>query len=646
MLVDIKHVDPTFLNSEHRLAQALVSLVDEADATLLSYHCYSLLPRLSCVGLLLKSHIALHTWPQEGALIMDLFTCGAKDLLPLLPTIQNLFAIPSVDLQGETSLEVSLEPKMLWSHKRRGFREGFDPDYDRNDHPLDQDMGLDLFRRHFLDMKEPLISEETDYQHVDIVNIIDPRWRSLASYERSLSGDGSYESLYPESFKPDRWLYLDGTSQSSFFGEAEYHEALVHPAMIAHPNPKRVAIIGGGEGATLREVLKHKTLEKVMMVEIDEELVDICREHLPEWSDCTDIEGSNADSCFDDSRASVVFEDAFKWFMDVFGREGVDGKYENEEEPFDVIIMDALDPEKMVEIAGNLYEDNHFVNSLYKGLSEDGLFVVQLGESASNSDPAPETGRSKDKSVLMNALENVGFKSMHIYDESHSHYDAPWNILAAFKNYKTNARWYRPVAGIEIELHRRLHRTRSGNPALRYFDGPTMVDFQVPSRAEEVTYCRKEVTPWECGIDPEVVNHHYDYQQETWKRANDDFNLDRAQTLYAEKIHLFPSSWSVMNDINNQTNAKDELSSIVTFAEEYGHPSMLMGKKSVDVGVSSFCSGRNDTGGNVMDFAEPIVYSPIVDRHLLQCLECAGDMDRAGDFSVKREGHEYVQESY
>ena len=78
---------------------------------------------------------------------------------------------------------------------------------------------------------------------------------------------------------PDKILFLDGVEQSSLHGEAAYHEALVHPAMLTHNNPKRVAIIGGGEGATLREVLKHKSVEHVVMIDIDKELINLCREH-------------------------------------------------------------------------------------------------------------------------------------------------------------------------------------------------------------------------------------------------------------------------------------------------------------------------------------------------------------------------------
>lgn len=153
----------------------------------------------------------------------------------------------------------------------------------------------------------------------------------MKDYQRSLQVDGSYESMHPEFFQPDRIVFLDGVLQSRRSGDAAYHEALVHPGMFAHPNPKRVAIIGGGEGATLREVLKHSTVKKVVMIEIDEEMVRLSREFLPEWSDCSMIDGS-AQSCFDDPRAETYFVDAFEWFT----------SQDDNMDPFDIIIMDAL----------------------------------------------------------------------------------------------------------------------------------------------------------------------------------------------------------------------------------------------------------------------------------------------------------------
>ena len=174
---------------------------------------------------------------------------------------------------------------------------------------------------------------DTDFQRIDIYDTIDPE-ESFSQYKRSLVPNGSYESRHPFSFRPDRIVLLDGWLQSSLLDEVAYHEALVHPALFAHKDPKRVAIIGGGEGATLREVLKHKTVEEAVMVEIDEKMVNVSRDYLPEWSNCTDF---GTPWCVEDPRAKVYYEDALAWFMDryPYGKEA-------KEKPIDVVIMDAL----------------------------------------------------------------------------------------------------------------------------------------------------------------------------------------------------------------------------------------------------------------------------------------------------------------
>jgi len=493
---------------------------------------------VSCVGIILESHMAVHTFPTDGIIIMDLFTCGKGDLVgPVLPVVERLFAIPVEE--EERQQQQQPPPRMLWSHKRRGFREGFYPNWSRWSDPIDQGLGIDMYRRHDLDRKVSLVSEQTSFQHVDIIEMIDPRYSSLGSYERSLlSNDddenndksSSYESQHAEMYRPDKVLFLDGVQQSTLIGETEYHESLVHPAMFAHPHPKRVAIIGGGEGATLREVLRHNTVEKAFMIEIDGELVELCKRYLPEWSSCADIDdddnndvgggviinaaaaAAESESCFDDPRAIVSYDDAFKWFIDNYGEEGSsddNNGTRKEEEKMDVIIMDALDPDKFVEIVGSLYKDNQFVDALFRGLTEEGVFVAQLGETDGIEDPAVENGALKDKANMMEALESVGFKSMHIYDEGHPHFDAPWNFLVAFKDEKSRANWYKSSAQIEIEIHKRIHRRKSGKPPLRYFDGATMMGYQLTPKAQQTVYCRKEPTPWECdeyvGANPQAA---------------------------------------------------------------------------------------------------------------------------------------------
>lgn len=127
LLVDIKNVDGNFLNSEMRLAEAMINVVNESKLTLLSYHCHKLIPMgVSCVGVLLESHISFHTWPVEGVITLDLFTCGSGELVPVLPIIDRLFAVP---IEGET--DENYQPHTVWTHKMRGF--GDDSGYLYND---------------------------------------------------------------------------------------------------------------------------------------------------------------------------------------------------------------------------------------------------------------------------------------------------------------------------------------------------------------------------------------------------------------------------------------------------------------------------------------------------------------------------------
>jgi spermidine synthase len=126
--------------------------------------------------------------------------------------------------------------------------------------------------------------------------------------------------LVAESKSYGRMLFLDGAIQSAENDEALYHEMLVQPAMIVHACPLDVLIIGGGEGATLREVIAHKQVKRVTMVDLDAQVVELCRLHLGPWH-----QGS-----FDDKRAHLVIGD---------GRNFV----EEDESLYDVVIVDVVD---------------------------------------------------------------------------------------------------------------------------------------------------------------------------------------------------------------------------------------------------------------------------------------------------------------
>ena len=117
-----------------------------------------------------------------------------------------------------------------------------------------------------------------------------------------------------------KMLVLDGDTQSSQADEKIYHESLVHPALAASPTRRHVLILGGGEGATLREVLRHPGVERCTMVDIDGAVVELAKRFLPEWSD----------GAFDDPRANLVVGDALA-FIKAPGT-------------FDTIVSDLTEP--------------------------------------------------------------------------------------------------------------------------------------------------------------------------------------------------------------------------------------------------------------------------------------------------------------
>lgn len=150
-------------------------------------------------------------------------------------------------------------------------------------------------------------------------------------------------------------LFLDYKIQSSLLDEYVYHESMVQPAMTLHPNPKKVLVCGGGEGSTLWHALSHNTVESVTMVDLDEELIDMVKIHMPEWHR----------GAFDDKRTTLVHQDARKWVEDKKG------------ENYDVILSDLPGP---IEGGPALYlYTKEYFQHVANALSDEGIFVLQSG---------------------------------------------------------------------------------------------------------------------------------------------------------------------------------------------------------------------------------------------------------------------------
>lgn len=146
-----------------------------------------------------------------------------------------------------------------------------------------------------------------------------------------------------------RMLFLDGMVMTSERDEFIYHEMITHIPMLAHPNPKSVLVIGGGDGGTIREVLRHPSVERAVLCEIDGEVIDVCKRYLPS------IAGQ-----LDDPRVEIEVRDGAAYIA----------QHPN---TFDVILIDSTDPIG----PGEKLFTQEFYRNVFNALTENGLMANQ-----------------------------------------------------------------------------------------------------------------------------------------------------------------------------------------------------------------------------------------------------------------------------
>jgi spermidine synthase len=240
-----------------------------------------------------------------------------------------------------------------------------------------------------------------------------------------------------------RILMLDGAIQSSADDEDLYHEMLVQPAMLLHPDPRDVLIIGGGEGATLREVLAHGSVRRAVMIDIDQEAVELCQQWLPSWH-------RNA---FADPRVELQFAD---------GRDFIEGC----DDLFDVVVIDVVD---MLDNgpAQRLYT-RQFYEGLRRRLRPGGIVVVQ-GLEFSFLDHAGHA-------ALYRTLRSV-FAHVTSYSATIPSFLGPWGFLLASN--ETDLKSASP-AQIDAAITRKL-----GQEWLAHLTGPFLLAATVHDKETE-----------------------------------------------------------------------------------------------------------------------------------------------------------------
>ena len=232
----------------------------------------------------------------------------------------------------------------------------------------------------------------------------------------------------------DRCLLIDGQIQSSVKDEFIYHESLVHPAMMSHPMPRTVFIGGGGECATAREVLKYSSVQKVVVCDLDGDVLDVSQKYLPSMYGA------------EDKRCEIVIQDARQYIEDYEGT-------------FDVIIMDICDP---IEAGpGIVCYFKEFYEKCREKLSDNGILVTQ-------STACSLLLYHECFTIIVNTLKSV-FESVVPYSAYVPTFYAQWGFTMAFKGSKP--KWFNDLERLDKELKEKL-----GDEAfngLKYYDGET-----------------------------------------------------------------------------------------------------------------------------------------------------------------------------
>ncbi|MCK4259688.1 MAG: polyamine aminopropyltransferase [Halanaerobiales bacterium] len=181
-------------------------------------------------------------------------------------------------------------------------------------------------------------SEETDFQRLDVIDT--------------------------EQF--GRMLVLDGMVMTTEGDEFVYHEMISHIPMITHPSPKKIAVIGGGDGGAIRELIKHPSVEEAHLVEIDEKVIEYSKQYLPDIA-CG----------LDDPKVKVFVADGIKHIKE-------------SKNTYDVILVDSTEP---IGPAVGLFSKD-FYQDIYNALKEDGLFVAQTESPFFNKDLIRDTNKA------------------------------------------------------------------------------------------------------------------------------------------------------------------------------------------------------------------------------------------------------------
>ncbi len=330
--------------------------------------------------LLAESHLAVHTWPERGGVTLDVYVCN--------------FSQDNSD-RARSVLDALAGAFRPARSQRQELRRGDEEAAGEGEMRLESLNADSVYGFRF---SQRLLARPTPFQQLELL----------------------------DSPQLGRTLLLDGHFMTSERDEFFYHEALVHPAAIAHPAPRQVLIAGGGDGGAAEELLKHPSVQQVALVDLDPAVVEVSRRHLR----------SIHRGALNDPRVAVHYGDAAAFVRETTQR-------------FDLVLLDLTDPETP---AGPLYTPAFF-ERLRRVLAPGGAVVLHLGA------PFFEPGQVRSLALaLQRCYARVSCYGLHV-----PLYGAYWAFAVASDDLA-------PPALAAGEVQARLDERGVGD--LRYYNAP------------------------------------------------------------------------------------------------------------------------------------------------------------------------------
>jgi len=326
ILVEFYGCTPDIMNDVIKIEQSMVNAAIEARATVINSTFHHFSPYgVSGVVVIQESHLAIHTWPEYRYAAVDIFTCGDE----VNPWVSFDFLKKAFEADYGSAIEINRGQVDLMERVNIDYlikeRQGTEAElkhqvtFKRDVWFTDKDENLALSLRH---TGELLYRAKSEFQTVQIL----------------------------DSYAFGKMLTIDNLVMTTEKDEFIYHEMISHISMQAHGNAKKILVIGGGDGGTIRELFRYPQVEKVVMVEIDGNVVEACKLHLPQIA-CE----------FENPKLELHIADGIQYVKDA------------PDQSFDVVLVDGSDPAGPAE---GLFSASFYQN-VQRILKSEGILALQ-----------------------------------------------------------------------------------------------------------------------------------------------------------------------------------------------------------------------------------------------------------------------------